>query len=87
MVAWLGEKYNLRKCVCYRDWDKREEGESVCKCDKMCPSYVTPEWLTEAEGQALCSLESAQGYNCYAGCEDGEPKWFAKGCGSGPSDE
>ena len=86
MLSYLGETFNLRQCSCYRDWASRP-GEPVCKCDKMCPARVTPLFLTEAEGQALCSLEEAQGYNCYAGCDGDEVKWYAKGCGDGAAQE
>jgi len=55
----------------------------------MCPPYVTPVFLTEGLGQAICSLVSSEGFNCYASCsgETEDPKWFAKGCGTGPADE
>ena len=88
MVAWLGADLNLRQCTCFRDWqDKAAKGEASCKCDVMCPPEVTPLFLTEAAGQALCSLEEPQGYNCYASCNDGKANWFAKGCGTEPSQE
>lgn len=80
MVDWLGGDYNLRQCQCSRDWQTKK-GSVVCKCEKECPPNVTPEFLTMAEGQALCSLETPMGYNCYAQCEGGEVKWFAQPCG------
>ena len=89
MVAWLGADYNLRQCTCFRDWaEKAKSGEPSCKCDGMCPKEVTPEFLTLGAGQALCSLEEPQGYNCYVGCTpEGGVNWFAKGCGDASNQE
>lgn len=84
-MDYVGEEYNLRQCQCLRDWKIQPPGTSICRCRGNCPSHVTPMFLTEAAGQALCSLESPQGYNCYAECENEKSenplKWFALPCG------
>lgn len=81
---WLDEKFNLRKCECRKDWQSLSKATpGICRCRGICPAYVTPEWLTEAKGQALCDLEEKTGYNCYAECvnETADVKWYAEPCG------
>jgi hypothetical protein len=76
--------YNLRKCRCRSDWKDQPTDSPICKCGEgKCGSNVTPPFLTAAAGQALCSLVSETGYNCYADCAgDGEVKWYASPCGA-----
>lgn len=81
---WLGDDYNIRRCECRKDWQELPlDTPGLCRCRGICPSYVTPVWLTEAAGQALCSLEEKTGYNCYAECqnEKADVGWFAIPCG------
>ena len=84
---FVGPAYNLRECQCMLDWDKRPaDTVGLCRCRGICPSFVTPVWLTEAAGQALCSLEEPTGYACYAECVNEKVtdiKWYAQPCGSG----
>jgi hypothetical protein len=83
---YLSEAYNLRQCECLMDWQSLPSGTpDVCRCRGICPSHVTPAWLTEAAGQALCSLREDTGFNCYAECinESEDVKWFAHPCGAG----
>ena len=86
-AQWLGEEYNLRQCQCLREWRlvrQTNASASVCRCSRDCPAGVTPVFLTEADGQSLCSLEAPQGYNCYAECEgptSSSVKWYATPCG------
>ena len=72
-VPWVGPEYNLRLCTCLKDWKKADPNlKSICKCNKDCPRYVDPPFLTDADGQELCSLVSVSpnedGFNCYAEC-------------------
>jgi hypothetical protein len=87
-VPWVGPEYNLRLCTCLKDWKKADPNlKSICKCNKDCPRYVDPPFLTDADGQELCSLVSVSpnedGFNCYAECEGIEShkiSWFATPC-------
>jgi hypothetical protein len=82
-LEFVGEQYNLRQCQCMRDWANNKD-KSVCRCGASCPPKVTPEWLTAAQGQSLCSLAEYNGFNCYAECTSEtseEIKWFATPCG------
>ena len=81
---YVGEEYNLRQCECRKDWETMGADEpGKCRCRGICPSKVTPAFLTEAAGQALCSLEEETGFNCWAECdtpEVDEVKWYASPC-------
>ena len=87
-VPWVGPEYNLRLCTCLKDWKKADKSlKSICKCNKDCPRFVDPPFLTDADGQALCFLDTVSpnedGFNCYAECEgEDSPKvnWFATPC-------
>ena len=93
----MGDKYNLRGCQCLKDWDKQPAGTTgLCRCEGVCPGHVTPEWLTEAKGQALCSLEYQTGYKCAAVCQHTSENaaedvvhvsWTAQPCGGTDQDE
>ena len=90
---YVGDEYNLRGCQCKKDWKSLPAEEGLCRCGGVCPSHVNPPFLTEAKGQALCSLDQQTGYKCWAACEHTmddaitHVKWFAAPCGSGNQDE
>lgn len=75
--------YNTRNCVCEDDWkSKIGSGASVCTCDnRKCPPEVNPKFLTDAEGQDVCSLRKHTGYGCTVGCIDGKVYWYGFSCG------
>jgi hypothetical protein len=87
-VPWVGPEYNLRLCTCLKDWKKADKSlKSICKCNKDCPRFVDPPFLTDADGQSLCFLDSVSpsedGFNCYAECEGQDSSkinWFATPC-------
>lgn len=76
------EVYNLRGCECENDWKSKEGKQSVCTCmGNPCPKEVTPKFLTEAEGQDVCSLYRHTGYGCTAGCNGDKVNWYGFSCG------
>ena len=80
--------WNLRGCTCREDWDSpagaahRAAGGSLCSCGGVsCAAHVDPPFLTEAEGQDVCSLRRHTGYGCTAGCTaEGKVNWFGFSC-------
>jgi hypothetical protein len=80
--------WNTRGCTCREDWDQpagaaaRAAGGALCTCGGVaCPPHVDPPFLTEAEGQDVCSLRRHTGYGCTAGCTaEGKVNWFGFSC-------
>ncbi len=80
------EVYDTRGCTCVDDWKARKgkgDGkDALCTCmGEACPPDVDPVYLTEAEGQDVCSLYKHTGYGCTAGCRAGKVYWYGFSCG------
>lgn len=69
---WVGPEYDLRRCRCYMDWERRAAADpsaSVCHCGKWCPSYVTPPFLTYNTSECGTNTADPAPYQaCYFDC-------------------
>ena len=82
--------FNLRNCECVENWRELVgTAASACECGgRKCPPRVNPKFITEAEGQDVCSLLRHTGYSCTVGCGDGDKvNWYGKACGKPDQEE